>query len=299
MATFSDIRATFGLVGTGIPVKAGTSGSVQIGTSPTVTRLTDATKIVSFDAVIVGSASNLVIDISDLDNTGSTAWTAGTLQVETAPVSVTTVTTGTMVITLTSGVVAGSPLAVNVPLIAATHTTAALVAQAAVDVLNGLTAVSTYYTATRSTNNIVLTRKASSTYTVNGTSVPVIPADDATLKLEWSALLGVDALVASTSTTPGVATAGTYAPDLDGTDFEGKDILEVSNVNAILIQNNTGGQCAANLTQGATLVAYPVYVGDAFLHFGSITGPADGDITIEPGSGASSNCHITVTIAGS
>lgn len=296
--TLTNARATFGLNAKATTTKSGSSGTLQIGGSNQSVSLTSATKIISFDAVVVGVSSNLTVDISDLDNTGSTAWTAGTAQVETAPVTVTTVTTGTMAITLTSGVVTGSPLAVNVPLVAATHTTAALVAQAAVDALNALPAVSAYYTATRSTASIVLTRKVTSTYTVNGTSITVKPADDATLKLEWSALLGVSALVASTSTTAGVATAGTYCPDLDGTDFEGEATAGLSFLYSVAIENSTESPSSIKLTQNTVVVDYSMSPG-GILQVANSNGISSDDITVETQAGADGSALVTITIIGS
>lgn len=296
--TLTNPRANFGLNAKATPTKSGTTGTVTIGDANESVTLLAAQKAISFDAVIVGSTSDLVIDISDLDSTGSTSWVGGTAQIESATVGITTVTTGTMVVTLTSGVVAGSPLAINVPLVAATHNTAALVAQAIVDVLNATAAVSTYYTATRSTATVVLTRKITSTYTVNGASITVKPADDSTLKLEWSALLGVNALAASTSTTAGVATSGAYCPDLDGTDFEGEATAGASIVCGVFIHNNDTSEATALLTQSTILTDYPLTPSTRFqVATQESLLPAD-DITIEPSADSDQSCHVTITLAG-
>jgi hypothetical protein len=158
--------------------------------------------------------------------------------------------------------------------------------------------VTTYYTVTRSTSNIVLTRKITSTYTLNGASITVKPGDDSTLKLEWSALLGVNALVASTSTTAGVATAGAYVPDLDGNDFEGEASGGLLSVDAVYIKNASTSVANALLTQSTVLTDYPLTPGDILQVAGTTGLLPINDITVEPSATGDESCYVTITLAG-
>ena len=156
--TLTTPRATFGINARATPVKSGTTGTVQVGANSETVTLT-ATKQVSFQAVIVGSASDLVIDISDLDNTGSTAWTPGNAQVETATVTAASgiTTSGNATVTVTATGMTGSPKAISVPLTTGTHTTAALIATAIAARLNADTAYAALFTATSSGATVITT----------------------------------------------------------------------------------------------------------------------------------------------
>ena len=296
MATFSDIRATFGLQAVATLAGDNLSGSVQVGVAQTSERLTSATKTITFDAVIVGASSDLVIDISDLDSTGSTAWTSGVAQVETATITAASGATsnGTMTLVVTADGMTGSPKNIAVALTTATHTTAALIAQAAVDALNADVAYSALFTATRSTANIVTTRKATSTYTVAGISVPIYPANDATLNIAIPSGLGVTAAALSANTTAGVATAGAYVVRLNGNDLEGVATGGMSAVSGVYIKNKLESSESVYLTQGTVLVAYGLPQGVTFQIAGEVAPLYTDDIKIEPGQDA----NVTVVIAG-
>ena len=121
------------------------------------------------------------------------------------------------------------------------------------------------------------------------------PADDSTLKLEWAALLGVNALVASTSTTAGVATSGTYCPDLDGTDFEGETTGGIlTSAYGVYYSNSSISDGLATITCGTTIVGLELPIGGQFLMSSADGMVFNDDVTI----GTSSSSLVTVTIAG-
>ena len=299
--TLSTPRAAFGLNAKVTPTKSGSSGTVQIGASNETVTLTN-TKQVSFSAVVVGSTSDLVIDVSDLDNTGSTSFTAGTLQVETATVIAASGITGNgnATVTITSADVVGSPLAVSIAVTTAS-TTATLLATALRAGLAANAAVSLYYTVSGTGADIILTRKATSSYTVNGTSIPVCPATDATLNIAIAngTCTGITTAATSTGTTAGVATAGCYVPDLDGTDFEGAATSGLTSIDAIFIKNDSTSEASALVTQGSVLADYPLTPGDIFQVAGTTGLLTATDITLEPSATGDESMLVTITIAGS
>lgn len=293
----SNARATFGLNAKAIPIKNGTSGSVQIGDNNETLNLTSATKIVSFEAVIVATASNLVIDISDLDNTGSTAWTAGTAQVETATAAGSITGSGNASVIVTAADMTGSPKTVSVAVLAGD--TAATWAGKVRTALAADADVSALFTVSGTSTAIILTRKPTSTYAINGTSVNVFPANDSTLNISLSNGTSTGITTASTSanTTSGVATAGSYAPDLDGNDFEGEATGGLSGVFGLFIANATDSKVDAEITQASYLTNYPLGPGSKILIAGA--GVNSSDVTISPPGGSDQSCHVIFTIAGS
>ena len=296
--TLTNPRATFGLNARTTPTKSGTSGTVQIGASNETVTLTN-TKQVSFDAIIVGSGSDLVIDISDLDNTDSTAWTAGTLQVETATVVAASGATsnGNLTVTVTATGMTGSPKAISVPLTTTAHTSAPPIATAIAAGLNADTAYAALFTATSSGANVITTRKVTNTYTLNGTSVPIRPAN-ITLNVAIAGVLGITAALTSADTTAGVATAGAYVPDLDGNDFEGEASGGLTTVDAVYIKNASTSVANALLTQSTVLTDYPLTPGDILQVAGTTGLLPTSDITVEPSATGDESCFVTITLAG-
>jgi len=299
--TLTNPRATFGLNARTTPTKSGTSGTVQIGASNETITLTN-TKQVSFDAIIVGSASDLVIDVSDLDNTGSTAWTAGTLQVETATVTAASgiTTSGNATVTVTATGMTGTPKAISVALTTATHTTATLIATAIAAGLNADTAYAALFTASSSGATVITTRKVTTTYTLNGTSVPIRPATIANLNVALAngTCVGITTAATSADTTAGVATAGAYVPDLDGNDFEGEASGGLASVDAVYIKNASTSVANALLTQSTVLTDYPLTPGDILQVAGTTGLLPTSDITVEPSATGDESCYVTITLAG-
>jgi hypothetical protein len=297
--TLTTPRATFGINARATPVKSGTTGTVQVGANSETVNLT-AAKQVSFQAVLVGSASDLIIDISDLDNTGSTAWTAGNAQVETATVTAASgiTTSGNATVTVTATGMTGSPKAISVPLTTGTHTTATLIATAIAAALNADTAYAALFTATSSGASVITTGKASSTYTLNGTSVPIYTATIANLNVALAGGLGITAAATSADTTAGVATAGCIVPDLDGNDFEGEATGGLASVDAVYIKNAATSKANATITQSTVLTDYPLTPGDIFQVAGTTGLLPTSDITVEPSATGDQSCLLTITLAG-
>jgi len=298
--TLTNPRATFGLNATATPTKSGSSGALTIGDRNESSSLPLATKIVSFDAVIVGSASNLTIDVSDLDNTGSTAWTAGAAQVETATAAGTVSGSGNASVVVTSSGMTGSPITLAVAVLATDTATAW--ATKVRTALNANAVIAARFTVGGSTTAISLTRKATSTYTINGVSVPVYAANDATLNLSLDngTCTGITTAATSTNTTSGVLTAGAYAPDLDGTDFEGEATAGISSLRGLFIKVSSDCQTAALITQGSVLTDYSLSFGGILQVGGNVASISSADIMIEPASGGGDNSlFVTVTLAGS
>ena len=297
--TLTNPRATFGLNARTTPTKSGTSGTVQIGASNETVTLTN-TKQVSFDAIIVGSASDLVIDISDLDNTGSTAWTAGTAQVETATAAGTIGGSGAgnASVVVTSAGMTGSPITLSVAV--ANSDTATLWAAKVRTAMNANAVIAARFTVGGSTTAISLTRKATTTYTLNGTSVPVYPANDATLNisLDNGTCTGITTATTSANTTGGVATLGAYVPDLDGNDFEGEASGGLASVDAVYIKNASTSAANALLTQSTVLTDYPLTPGDILQVAGTTGLLPTSDITVEPSATGDESCFVTITLAG-
>jgi len=298
--TLTNPRATFGLNATATPTKSGSSGALTIGDRNESSSLPLATKIVSFDAVIVGSASNLTIDVSDLDNTGSTAWTAGAAQVETATAAGTVSGSGNASVVVTSSGMTGSPITLAVAVLATDTATAW--ATKVRTALNANAVIAARFTVGGSTTAISLTRKATSTYTINGVSVPVYAANDTfmNLSLDNGTSEGITTAATSTNTTSGVLTAGAYAPDLNGTDFEGEATAGISSLRGLFIKVSSDCQAAALITQGSVLTDYSLSFGGILQVGGNVASISAADIMIEPASGGGDNSlFVTVTLAGS
>lgn len=291
-------QAFTGLITTATPQNPNVSNDVTVGIGNAATALSSATDFVSFDAVIVGSASDLVIDISDLDSTGTTAWTAGTAQVETATAVGTIGTSGNASVVVTAADVTGSPVTVSVAVTAGD--TAAVWGPKVVTALAANTAIAAVYTAGGTGASITLTRKATTTYTVGATSVPVYPADDATLNisLDNDTCTGITTATTSANTTAGVATAGVYVPDLDGNDFEGNATGGATVVYGVQIKNSTAsGGDGITLTQSTTMVDQLVPAQGVFQTHAAAGGLSTSDITIEPENAGP--CFVEVTLATS
>jgi hypothetical protein len=236
-----------------------------------------------------------VIDVSDLDSTGSTAWTSGVAQVETATAAGTISGSGNASVVVTAAGMTGSPKTISVAVLASD--TAATWAGKVRTALAADADVSALFTSGGSTTAISLTRKATSTYTVNGTSVPVYPANDATLNisLDNGTCTGITTAATSANTTAGVLTAGAYCPDLDGTDFEGEATGGMADAYALMVKV---GDCESGVevTQASTLDIL-VNVNDYFFTGGTGT-IYDDDITISPIGTGDASSFVTVTIAG-
>ncbi len=127
-----------------------------------------------------------------------TVTTPGTRQVETVVITAPTgcTTAGNLALSITGGLILGSPVAVSVPLTPATHPTAAAIAIAIANALNALSAgaFTNYYVATSSGAAVIIT-----------TRYPL--ANDGTLYLLLTDGLGVSNPGGSVNTTSGAGGA--------------------------------------------------------------------------------------------
>lgn len=306
--TLSNVRATFGLNCRATPTTPAASGTAAVGdpvetvSLPTTGYPTN--RIISFDAVLVGTASDLIIDISDLDSTGSTSWTGGTAQVDTNTVTAASGITanGNAQIIITCAGMTGSPKTINVPVTTAAHTTATLIATALRAAAAADSAVAAKLTIGGTGADITATVKATSTYTVNGTSVPVYPANDATLNIaiQNGTCTGITTAGTSTNTTAGVATAGVYAPKLSGLDFEGQATGGLSYLYAWFVKNSEDSSCDIQITSNTKLANFTLPISSAIQVAGSLYAARldFDDFIINPTGSGDYSAFVTVTLAG-
>jgi hypothetical protein len=268
MATISNVRANFGLIATGTPSYPTATGAVSLGTPNTTARLTECDVFNVVEALVF---DQLNYNPATGATTGSTAWVAGSPQVESATLSLGTGTSGNLNVVVTSSGMTGSPLTVPVAIDHTVQTTAALVAQKIVDTLNANTVVAARFTATRSTATVVLTRKPSGTYTVGSNTVNTYIAGNADDFVIPSAL-GITGAASTTGSgaNAGVATAGCYIVGA-GEDFEG-NAATISNILAILIENSPLSQAYMEISQNTFMSDLRLDPGDVFNRFRRVYG---------------------------
>ena len=152
--------------------------------------LTTVNKLANDSALEIAIATSTGVTVGS--STDALGGALGTAQVETMSVTNhVSGTAGTMVFTLTSDIVTGSPLAVNVPILT-TADSDEKVATVIMNALKTVSAITDWYTITTSTADVILTANAKI-------------ADDVTLSLDLTNADSTGVTVgASTSTTPGV-----------------------------------------------------------------------------------------------
>ncbi len=279
----SNPQAFSGLETTANPRGSNVRNGVRLGKGNASTSLSSATKVVTFDAIMQGSSSNLVVDVSDLDSTGTTAWSAGNAQVETATASGTIATSGNASVIVSSPYVDTGQLTVSVAVesgdLPAEWAAKARTALAANSVL------SQYYDVGGSLTGITLSSKPTLSHTIQGQSIGAYPANDATLNIALlnDTCTGIATATSSANTTAGVASSGVYVPALDGNDFEGIATGGANDLYGIYIKNSTpAGGDAVNVSIGTSIGGYPLPA-QGILQISDASGDlAIGDITIEP-----------------
>lgn len=232
----SNIKATTGLNCKAIPASTNVVGTVQIGANPEITTLT-ATVAYSLQAFFSASGNILSLNRLTGSTTGSTAYVAGTAQVETATAAGTVSAAGDATITVTSAGMTGSPKAISVAV--ANSDTPTLWAAKVRTALTADTDVGGRFTVNGTTTAIVLNRKP--TYVVSGDITHhVHPATDATLNvaIATGTATGITAAPTSANTTAGVATTGVLIYDGDAKDFEGTTIPTMTSIAAELYKTN-------------------------------------------------------------
>lgn len=277
MGTISNPRAIYGLLATGQHTKTQVANDCEIGLASTTLPLTGATKAYCVSATLASASDTLTIDTE----TGiATIGTTPVAQVETATVVAAAGATsnGNLAVTVTGARIAGSPLAVSVPLTTAANTAALVAAQ-----------IRARFNATAA---------IASKYTVGGTGADVTLTeidpqnDDSTLNIAIAAGLGVSAIVSSTNTTAGVGGVKLTNNTGDGDDFEGVPLGEMQDIFGLCIKNTStglflvdigGGDFAVALAEGAVATfANPAGTGDLI-----------GTLTI---TASSVNCAVEITL---
>lgn len=264
--SFSNQRAYVGLSAKATPARSNSSGTLTIGEDLATVQLTDVDTGFSFEALLVGSATLSVV-ADDCDVTGTTAWTAGTAQVETATAAGTISGSGNASVVVTASGMTGSPKTISVAV--TNGDTAATWAGKVRTALAADSAVSALFTVGGSTTAISLTRKATTSYSISGSTVSVYPANDATLNisLDNGTCTGITTAGTSANTTAGVATAGVYKPDADGLDFEGNTLVAIASgkVAGVLIRNDSTSASNATISTASTMTSKPLKIGGYLL----------------------------------
>lgn len=300
MATISDCRAVYGLSGVATPSGANASGTVTVGYAQTQVRMTTADVIWSAQALLVGSTTDLVIALANGDKTGSTAFTTGVAQVETATVTAASGITGSgnATVTVTAAGMTGSPKAISVALTTTAHTTATLIATALAAGLNADADYSAMFTATSSGADVITTRKALASYTVGGDAVSTYAANDATLNVAIAngTCTGITTAASSANTTAGVLTAGCYLVAETGIDFTTSGTsIAAGSLGGFIIRNEDDSSAGITLTTSTTLVDFPIPV-DAELQLAAPNCDASLEtFTVEPVSTA----RVSIVALGS
>jgi hypothetical protein len=288
-------RATFGLNAKATPTSSNVIGTVQIGASNKAVIFPDADVAYSLRAIFAGSGDELALTLQGAVTTGSTAFVAGAAQVETAIVTAGSgiTTDGNATVTVTAAGMTGSPKAISVPLTAAAHTSATLIAVAIATALNADTAYAAMFTATSSGANVITTRKPTSTHTVPGGTLNLYAANDGTLNIALAngTCAGITTAATSTNTTAGVISDGVKIYD-NATDFEGNAIPAIiTTVNAVLLSST--GASAVNFA-GLTNDVFSVAAGSTVMFAGGTTsGFEDGGVFTAAGV-----ADLTITVVG-
>ena len=238
----SQTRAFYGIRSVATPTSAYITNDVSIGIPNATNAITDVDTIFAAQGLIVG-ASSMVISSDDNDSIGTTSWTAGSAQIETAVITLdggAITVSGNAKVTVTADGLPGSPKIVSVPLLQgdAVNVVAGKFRSALIADLD----VSLMFDVSGTGSNVVLTRKPK-TYTVAVDSIPVYYANDATLNMAIADItsVGITPSPTSVDTAAGVASDGVYLVDADGKDFEGNILTTIATgrQGAYIIRNDS------------------------------------------------------------
>jgi len=236
----SNTRATVGLQAKATPTSTNVTGQIQIGANNEVIPFLASDVAYTIQAFFAGSADVLSLNRYTGSTTGSTAWVAGSQQIETAVASGTVSNTGSLSVTITASGLSGSPKSVSVPVL--TGDLSNVVAEKIRSALNTDSAISAMFVVAGSTSAVTLSRKPT-VITSGDVSVDVYPATDATLNIAIAngTASGLSPVTTSTNTQAGSATDGVLIYDGDGRDFEGLTLPTITTVNAELYKTINSG----------------------------------------------------------
>lgn len=229
--TLTQPKANYGLSAQASPSSNKVSGDVTVGSLSTKINLTGADVIYTVKCVIANVGGAFIIGPDDGDTSGSTSFSAGTQQVETATAAGTVTTAGNATVTVTAAGMTGSPKAISVPVLLSDDANA--IALAIRTSLAADTDVSVLFTISGATDAIILTRDK---------NLGVAFANDATLNVAIidGTSAGVTTAATSADTTAGVASTGTIIEDGDGKDFEGITLPTIVTLQGVQIDCTAG-----------------------------------------------------------
>ena len=288
----TQVQAFYGLRAIATPTGTNISNDVQIGESNTAVSLTGDVAY-SLRAIFAGGSDVLALDLTTNDTTGSTAWVAGTAQVETATAAGTITGSGNATVVVTAAGMISSPRTISVAVVNGdTPTQWAAKVRAALESDAGVSAL---FTVGGSTTSITLTRKPTTSYTVGTSTVGIYPADDTTLniRLDNGTCTGITTASTSANTTAGVATDGVKIYDGDGNDFEGVAIPALSTINSLLIKNAGSG----SITATGSTDSFPVGATSGVLFFPVGSGVEVGNQT-DLDFTSSDTTDLSITVIG-
>jgi hypothetical protein len=254
-------RATIGLTSKATPTSTAVNGTVQLGDNPQTISFPAANVGYSVRAFLAAGSPTFTLNLTTGHSTGSTAFVTGVAQVETATAAGTASASGNITVTVTSAGMAGSPLAVTVPILSGDTPTVW-----AVKVRTALTAnavIAARFTVSGATTAIILTRKPGQVLTDGIESVNLFVATDATLNVEIAAgSTGITAAATSTNTTAGTATSGVLVRDGNGEDFEGvaiptcvpKAVLFVNSGTNAIVTTGSGTLAGLDIESGSSIL---------------------------------------------
>jgi hypothetical protein len=229
--TLSGTEVRYGVLASANVSAVNVTGSINIGTALTTLAYTDQPSVAYSLAMEISSGDTLALDTATGAVTGTVA---GAFQVETATIvaAAGATTAGNLIVTVTSALVTGSPLAVSVPLTLAENT-ASLVAAEVRTVLGATTAVTAHYTVGGSAAAYSLTALAKA-------------ANDSTLNLAHAngTSVGITTAATSTNTTAGIGATLAYKVTgtvWDATDAEGIALPTMTKLHSVLITSSTDG----------------------------------------------------------
>ena len=283
----SNSRATIGLTTKATPTSTAVNGSVQLGDNPQTITFPDANVGYSVRAFFAAGAPTFALALTTGHSTGSTAFVTGVAQVETATAAGTASVAGDVTVTVTSAGMAGSPLAVTVPI---GTDSASVWADKVRTALAANAVIAARFTVSGTSTAIILTRKPGQVLSDGVNTVNLFVATDATLNIALSGPTGVSAAATSANTTAGTVTSGVYVLDGNGEDFEGVAIPTCV-PNAVLFANS--GTTALEIDGGGTLANLDIEGGSSILFAGGNVLTGETALSI-----VGSSTILTVTVLG-
>jgi hypothetical protein len=276
---FSNIFATLSLTATQTPARTSTSGTTTLGLRSLKTKFTDGDSIMVVRKLrAFGSAETAALQvIAGVVGTVTNVYVAAVAQVETATAAGTITLAGNATVTVTSGALTGSPLAISVPV--ALSDTAATWAGKVRTALAANAAIAAKFTVGGSTTAISLTRIKPDEYGV---------ANDATLNIALAngTCTGITAAPTSTNTTTGSVADGAYWDVTVNEDGEGIALPIPAKDNAFIVYC-TAGSGSYDISGGEFAGVLPA-VGSIGFH----TTPTGSDF------GTASALNVATTTAG-